>query len=59
VILWLGQSATPEDVSRAAGEVAGRVRTSGTPGLLVLDKLHATPQRFPRRPGVAAHRPLR
>lgn len=59
VILWLGQSATPEDVSHAADEVAGRVRPSGTPGLLVLDKVAATPRRFPRRPGVAAHRPLR
>jgi 16S rRNA (guanine527-N7)-methyltransferase len=59
VILWLGQSATPDDVTRAAAEGAGEVRPSTTPGLLVLEKLAATPARFPRRPGVAAHRPLR
>jgi 16S rRNA (guanine527-N7)-methyltransferase len=59
VILWLGQSAAPDDVSRAAAELAGRVRPSDTPGLLVIEKLDGTPARFPRRPGVAAHRPLR
>ena len=58
VILWLGQSATPEDVSRAAAEVGGALGSSSTPGLLVLEKRTATPERFPRRPGVAAHRPL-
>jgi 16S rRNA (guanine527-N7)-methyltransferase len=59
VILWLGLSAAPDDVSRAAEQVAGRVRPSDTPGLLVIEKLDSTPPRFPRRPGVAAHRPLR
>jgi 16S rRNA (guanine527-N7)-methyltransferase len=59
VILWLGQSAVPADVSRAADELAGRVWPSHTPGLLVIEKLADTPPRFPRRPGVAAHRPLR
>ncbi|MDX6566495.1 MAG: rRNA (guanine527-N7)-methyltransferase [Gaiellales bacterium] len=59
VILWLGQSADPEDVSVAAAAVAGELRATTTPGLLVLEKVGPTPDRFPRRPGVAAHRPLR
>jgi 16S rRNA (guanine527-N7)-methyltransferase len=59
VILWLGQSADPEDVSAAAAALAGELRSTTTPGLLVLEKVDATPERFPRRPGVAARRPLR
>jgi hypothetical protein len=59
VILWLGQSADPEDVSVAAAELAGALRATTTRGLLVLEKVGATPERFPRRPGVAARRPLR
>jgi 16S rRNA (guanine527-N7)-methyltransferase len=59
VILWLGQSADPDDVSVAAAAVGGEPRARSTPGLLVLDKVAATPERFPRRPGVAARRPLR
>jgi 16S rRNA (guanine527-N7)-methyltransferase len=59
VILWLGQSADPDDVSVAAAAVSGALHASRTPGLLVLDKLAATPDRYPRRPGVAAKRPLR
>jgi 16S rRNA (guanine527-N7)-methyltransferase len=59
VILWLGQSADPDDVSVAAAALAGELRATTTPGLLVLEKVGPTPDRFPRRPGVAAHRPLR
>jgi 16S rRNA (guanine527-N7)-methyltransferase len=58
VILWLGPSADPDDVSVAAGAVAGELLPSTTPGLLVLEKSAETPARFPRRPGVAARRPL-
>jgi hypothetical protein len=46
-------------VSVAAAAVAGELRATTTPGLLVLEKVGPTPDRFPRRPGVAAHRPLR
>jgi 16S rRNA (guanine527-N7)-methyltransferase len=58
VILWLGRSAQPEDVGTAAAALEGELRESGTDGLLVIEKLHETPARFPRRPGVAARRPL-
>jgi 16S rRNA (guanine527-N7)-methyltransferase len=59
VILWLGESALPDEVETAATAVAGRVRSSEPGGLLVLEKTGPTPERFPRRPGVAARRPLR
>jgi hypothetical protein len=58
VLLWLGPSADPDDVSVAAGAVGGELRPSSTEGLLVLEKVAPTPERFPRRPGVAARRPL-
>jgi 16S rRNA (guanine527-N7)-methyltransferase len=58
LLLWLGQSAAPEDVSAAAAALGAELRTSATPGLLVLEKISETPERFPRRPGVAARRPL-
>jgi hypothetical protein len=45
-------------VSAAAAAVAGELRPETTPGLLVLEKVGETPERFPRRPGVAARRPL-
>jgi hypothetical protein len=59
VLLWLGPSADPGDVSAAAAAVGGALAPSSTPGLLVLQKVTGTPERFPRRPGVAARRPLR
>jgi 16S rRNA (guanine527-N7)-methyltransferase len=59
VLLWLGPSADPGDVSFAAEAVGGELVPSSTPGLLVLQKVTGTPERFPRRPGVAARRPLR
>jgi 16S rRNA (guanine527-N7)-methyltransferase len=59
VILWLGESALLDEVETAAAAVAGRVRPSEPGGLLVLEKTGPTPARFPRRPGVAARRPLR
>jgi 16S rRNA (guanine527-N7)-methyltransferase len=58
-ILWLGQSAAPDDVLPAAEAVGAVLIESATAGLLVLEKRTATPARFPRRPGVAARRPLR
>jgi 16S rRNA (guanine527-N7)-methyltransferase len=59
LILWTGQSASPDDVAAAAAALGGRLRPSEREGLLVLDKLEPTPVRFPRRAGVAARRPLR
>jgi 16S rRNA (guanine527-N7)-methyltransferase len=58
VILWLGESAVPEEVAVAALAVGGRILSSEPGGLLVLEKTGPTPERFPRRPGVAARRPL-
>jgi 16S rRNA (guanine527-N7)-methyltransferase len=59
VLLWLGQSATPDDVAPAAAALGGALLASSTRGLLVVEKRAATPERFPRRPGVAARRPIR
>jgi 16S rRNA (guanine527-N7)-methyltransferase len=57
VVLWVGPSVDEERVARVAEQVGG-----GTPenhdGLLVIPKLVATPERFPRRPGMARKRPL-
>jgi 16S rRNA (guanine527-N7)-methyltransferase len=58
VILWLGQSATPAAVVPAAEALGGALIDSATGGLLVLEKRGATPDRFPRRPGVATRRPI-
>jgi 16S rRNA (guanine527-N7)-methyltransferase len=58
VILWLGPSASRDDVSHAAVELGGALVPSDVDGLLVLEKRRPTPPRFPRRPGVAARRPL-
>ncbi|MEO9175363.1 MAG: 16S rRNA (guanine(527)-N(7))-methyltransferase RsmG, partial [Gaiellales bacterium] len=57
-ILWLGRSATADEVVPAAEALGAGLIESATPGLLVLEKRAATPERFPRRPGVAARRPL-
>lgn len=58
VILWIGQSADADSVSATARAVGGALRAPSRTGLLVLEKVAATPERFPRRPGVAARRPL-
>jgi 16S rRNA (guanine527-N7)-methyltransferase len=58
VILWLGRSATSAAVIPAAEALGGSLIESATPGLLVIEKRQATPDRFPRRPGVAARRPI-
>jgi 16S rRNA (guanine527-N7)-methyltransferase len=56
-VLYVGPSAEPERVARAAERLAARLE-DGPPGLLVLRKLGPTPPGFPRRPGVARKRPL-
>jgi 16S rRNA (guanine527-N7)-methyltransferase len=57
VVLFVGPSADAEAVGTAASRVGG-----GPPerreGLLVVPKVEPTPAGFPRRPGMAAKRPL-
>ena len=43
---------------RGRGARAARCSPPECPGVLVIGKLEATPERFPRRPGMAAKRPL-
>lgn len=56
-ILWIGPTADRERVARAAEVLAARLE-SDAGGLLVLRKIGPTPDRFPRRPGMAKKRPL-
>ena len=56
-VLFVGPSANLEAVARAAAELAAKVEES-PPGLVLLRKTGPTPERFPRRPGVAKKRPL-
>jgi 16S rRNA (guanine527-N7)-methyltransferase len=56
-VLWVGPSAEPERVARAAERLAAEL-AEAPPGFLVLRKLGPTPAGFPRRPGVARKRPL-
>jgi 16S rRNA (guanine527-N7)-methyltransferase len=56
-VLFVGPSAHAGAVERAAALVAAEPEP-GPPGLLLLRKLGPTPERFPRRPGLARKRPL-
>jgi 16S rRNA (guanine527-N7)-methyltransferase len=56
-LLWVGETARPEAVARAA-ELLGATLEDDTEGLLMLRKLVPTPPGFPRRPGMASKRPL-
>jgi len=56
-ILWVGETADPDVVSRVAGKLSAELEP-GPEGLLVLRKLGPTPAGFPRRVGVAKKRPL-
>jgi 16S rRNA (guanine527-N7)-methyltransferase len=56
-ILFVGPSAEQTAVAKAAALVAAEVEEC-PPGLIVIRKLGSTPDRFPRRPGVARKRPL-
>jgi 16S rRNA (guanine527-N7)-methyltransferase len=58
LVLWSREAAGGE-LAFAAGELAGEVRVAECPGVLVIAKLGPTPERFPRRAGMAAKRPLR
>ena len=58
IVLWVGPSADREALARAAGAVGAAPEVWPDPGLAVLAKVAPTPARFPRRPGVAARKPL-
>ena len=57
VVLYVGPSADAAAVSRVSARVGGGPAEERA-GLLVLEKLGATPGGFPRRPGLAKKRPL-
>jgi 16S rRNA (guanine527-N7)-methyltransferase len=56
-VLWLGPTADLDAVGRVA-ELVGGGAPEERDGLVVIPKLRATPQGFPRRPGMARKRPL-
>jgi 16S rRNA (guanine527-N7)-methyltransferase len=56
-VLFAGPTADLDAVSKAAAEVAAEVEES-LAGFILLRKTGPTPDRFPRRPGVAKKRPL-
>lgn len=56
-VLFVGPSADAERVAAVAERLAAELVES-PPGMLVLQKLGATPGGFPRRPGIARKRPL-
>jgi 16S rRNA (guanine527-N7)-methyltransferase len=56
-ILFVGPSVDRAAVSKAASQLAAEVE-EGPPGFVLLRKTGPTPERFPRRPGIARKRPL-
>ena len=56
-VIFAGPTAEAGPVAKAAKELAGELEES-PPGFLVLRKTGPTPERFPRRPGMAKKRPL-
>jgi 16S rRNA (guanine527-N7)-methyltransferase len=56
-ILFVGPSVDEAAVGKAAAELAARIEAAPA-GFLVLRKTGPTPERFPRRPGMARKRPL-
>jgi 16S rRNA (guanine527-N7)-methyltransferase len=57
VVLFVGPTAGAEAVAQVAAQVAAELEES-LAGFLLLRKTGPTPERFPRRPGVAKKRPL-
>lgn len=57
VVLWVGETAEEARVARVAELLAGVLEPS-PPGLFLIRKTGRTPDRFPRRTGVARKRPL-
>jgi 16S rRNA (guanine527-N7)-methyltransferase len=56
-ILFVGSSVDEAAVGRAAAELAAEIEAAPA-GFLLLRKKGPTPERFPRRPGIARKRPL-
>lgn len=56
-VLYVGPSADADGVALVASLLAAEP-AKGPPGFLLLRKLGPTPERFPRRPGLARKRPL-
>jgi 16S rRNA (guanine527-N7)-methyltransferase len=56
-VLFVGPSADEDAVGEVASLLAAELE-EGAPGLLVIRKIGPTPERFPRRPGMARKRPL-
>lgn len=56
-LLWVGPRAREDVVAAAAGQLAASLE-SAAGGFFVLRKQGPTPERFPRRSGVARKRPL-
>jgi 16S rRNA (guanine527-N7)-methyltransferase len=56
-VLFVGPSADADAVAKAARQVGGELE-EGPAGFLLLRKTGPTPDRFPRRPGMARKRPL-
>jgi 16S rRNA (guanine527-N7)-methyltransferase len=56
-VLFVGQSADTGAVAKAARMLAGELEDS-PPGFMLVRKIGSTPERFPRRPGIARKRPL-
>jgi 16S rRNA (guanine527-N7)-methyltransferase len=57
-VLFVGETANGAHVASVAEQLAAELEES-PPGFLVMRKLRATPEGFPRRPGLARKRPLR
>jgi len=58
VILWIAPAIDRAALAVASEAVAGRLLPEALPGIAELEKIAPTPARFPRRPGMAAKRPL-
>jgi 16S rRNA (guanine527-N7)-methyltransferase len=58
VVLFVGPSVDGGALAGVAAELAGEVEEA-PPGFVLLRKAGPTPERFPRRPGIARKRPLR
>jgi 16S rRNA (guanine527-N7)-methyltransferase len=56
-VLFVGPSVDEKGVEEAASLLAGE-REEAPPGFILLRKTGSTPERFPRRPGIARKRPL-
>ncbi len=57
LVLWSREAASA-DLAAAAAALGGEIVPPECAGVLVVAKRGATPERFPRRPGMAAKRPL-